>query len=404
MDEAVAALRAELPRLEATLLDRLRAEIQLYARPLEDAYGRNVRTTAHALLEGFVLRLEDPAADRDWERERNRDYGRRQVRVGATLEDLLAAYRIASRLLWRWLAELSERLGRDRAWLLDVGETALAYIDEFSIAAAEGYAEEQARRAGERVWHDEQLLGPLLREPATDPAALEAAANAAGWDPPERLAALAVPGGGDPGLPRRLPGGSLVGLRGDLLCALVPDPDAPGLHARLRHALGGADGALGHAVRWTEAAQSFRRAALASHLLDANVLVARDGLLLTDEHLLELHLHSDPQLLADLARQALAPLDAVRPVIRERLLATLRSWLDLHGHQGAMAHELGILQQTVRYRLAQLRDLLGPQMDDADQRLVLGLALRRRSHERADDPRSQAGAHATLVHPHRRKE
>jgi DNA-binding PucR family transcriptional regulator len=117
---------------------------------------------------------------------------------------------------------------------------------------------------------------------------------------------------------------------------------------------------------------------LASHLLDTNVLVAPDGLLLTDEHLLELHLHSDPELLADLARRALAPLDSVRPVIRERLLATLRSWLDLHGHQGAMAHELGIHQQTVRYRLAQLRDLLGSDMDDPDQRLMLGLALRSR--------------------------
>jgi hypothetical protein len=378
MDDAVAALRAELPRLEAALLDRMRAEIQLFARPLEGSYGRDVRTTARALLEGFVLRLEDPAADRDWERERNRDYGRRQVRVGAKLEDLLAAYRIASRLLWRHLAELGERLGRDRAWLLDVGEAALAYVDEFSIAAAEGYAEQQARRAGERAWHDEQLLGPLLREPATDPAMLEAAARAASWDPPARLAALAVLGGGDPGLPRGLPAGALVGLRGELLCALIPDPDAPGQHDRLRHALAGARGALGPTVPWTEAAQSFRRAAQASQLLDADVLVAPDGLLLTDEHLLELHLHSDPRLLADLARRALAPLDSVRPVIRERMLATLRAWLDLHGHQGAMAHQLGIHQQTVRYRLAHLRDLLGPQMDDGDQRLVLGLALRRR--------------------------
>jgi DNA-binding PucR family transcriptional regulator len=378
MDDAVAALRAELPRLEATLMDRMRAEIPLFARPLEGAYGRDVRTTTRALFEGFVMRLEDPTADRDWERERNRDYGRRQVRVGATLEDLLAAYRIASRLLWHCLADLGERLGRDRRWLLEVGDAALAYIDEFSVAAAEGYAEEQARRAGERAWHDEQLLGPLLREPATDPAALETVAEAAGWNPPERLAALAVPGGGDPGLPRRLPGGALVGLRGDLLCALLSDPDAPGEHARLRHALGDARGALGHTVHWTEAAQSFRRAALASQLLDAGVLTARDGLLVTDEHLLALHLHSDPELLGDLARRALAPLDSLRPVVRDRLLATLRCWLDLHGHQGAMAHELGVHQQTVRYRLAQLRDLLGSQMEDPEQRLVLGLALRSR--------------------------
>jgi DNA-binding PucR family transcriptional regulator len=41
------------------------------------------------------------------------------------------------------------------------------------------------------------------------------------------------------------------------------------------------------------------------------------------------------------------------------------------------ARALGVHPQTVRYRVAQLRELLGRALDDPDQRLLLSLALRR---------------------------
>ena len=44
-----------------------------------------------------------------------------------------------------------------------------------------------------------------------------------------------------------------------------------------------------------------------------------------------------------------------------------------------MARALDLHPQTVRYRLARLRDLLGEQLDDPDVRLELELALRGQS-------------------------
>jgi DNA-binding PucR family transcriptional regulator len=44
-----------------------------------------------------------------------------------------------------------------------------------------------------------------------------------------------------------------------------------------------------------------------------------------------------------------------------------------------MARALDLHPQTVRYRLARLRELLGQQLDDPDARLELELALRAQS-------------------------
>ena len=41
-----------------------------------------------------------------------------------------------------------------------------------------------------------------------------------------------------------------------------------------------------------------------------------------------------------------------------------------------MAGELHVHPQTVRYRMAQLRELFGERLDDAEERFQLALALR----------------------------
>jgi DNA-binding PucR family transcriptional regulator len=55
---------------------------------------------------------------------------------------------------------------------------------------------------------------------------------------------------------------------------------------------------------------------------------------------------------------------------------TLRSWLAVQGRIGPMAERLGVHPQTARYRLARLRELFGPALDDPDERFWLDLALR----------------------------
>ena len=75
-------------------------------------------------------------------------------------------------------------------------------------------------------------------------------------------------------------------------------------------------------------------------------------------------------------------LSAVRRLValperpRVKLEATLRAWLDHQGRVEETAAALGIHPQTVRYRLAQLRERFGTRLDDPDGRFGLALALR----------------------------
>ena len=102
------------------------------------------------------------------------------------------------------------------------------------------------------------------------------------------------------------------------------------------------------------------------------------GLVVADEQASTLLLHADAQLAAELAAARLAPLDELRPAVRERLVATLREWLDHQGRVDDTARALEVHPQTVRYRLAQLRETFGDALDEPGARFELAIALRLR--------------------------
>jgi DNA-binding PucR family transcriptional regulator len=95
---------------------------------------------------------------------------------------------------------------------------------------------------------------------------------------------------------------------------------------------------------------------------------------LVEEHLDTVIVHRDPRLLDLLREQYLAPLDDASPASRLMLRETLRSWLRNMGDRAAMAEELHVHRQTVRYRLGRLSELFGSALQDPDQRarLMLG--------------------------------
>jgi len=157
--------------------------------------------------------------------------------------------------------------------------------------------------------------------------------------------------------------------------ALLGDPSAPGLRAQLERAASAATAALGPAVPLLAAAASARRAQSLLELVDAGAIEG-SGLVAADEHLASLATHGDPGVLRDLAAARLTPLTDETPASRARLTATLRAWLDHQGEVGRVAAELHVHPQTVRYRLARLRELFGEALDDPAGRFELALALR----------------------------
>ena len=100
-----------------------------------------------------------------------------------------------------------------------------------------------------------------------------------------------------------------------------------------------------------------------------------DGSLDTEERLPELVLRADEPALADLRAQALAPLADLSESAREKLTETLRSWLLHQGRRDAVAAELFVHPQTVRYRMTQLRELYGERLEEPATVLALVLAL-----------------------------
>ena len=100
----------------------------------------------------------------------------------------------------------------------------------------------------------------LVQDPPADPDAVQAAAEAAGWPLPERLAAVVTGDEDADALALRLGQGTIAVGDPAGACALVPDPDAPGRRAQLERALDGQDAALGPAGPWTAAPLSAQRA------------------------------------------------------------------------------------------------------------------------------------------------
>jgi hypothetical protein len=374
--DVVAILGAELEAIGDETIAAIGVEIAEYARPLEGRFGRNVRRGVEVALQRFVALAGSPGAADEGISPIYRELGAGEWREGRSLDALQAAYRVGARVAWRRLGAAATRAGVDAATLTLLAESIFAYIDELAGESVAGYAQAQAAAAGAREARRRALAELLLRDPPADEEALAAAAAEAGWAIPRELAVIALADGTGPaaGGAGALAGALDPGALATDDAVLLPDPAAPGRRAALERALAGRGAAVGPAVAPRAAARSLRwaRATLALGEPGTEPGPAR----FADEHLVALVLAAGAEPLAALRERRLAALDALPPARRTRLAATLGAWLAYQGSAPAAAAALHLHPQTVRYRLAQLRELLGAQLEDPEARLELALALR----------------------------
>jgi PucR C-terminal helix-turn-helix domain len=369
----VTGLRATLPEVGDEIIAAIRDSVPEYARPLEGSFGRGVRAGVGEALNRFVDDIERPGADPERWRAVYLNLGRGEVRQGRTLDALLAAYRVGARVAWRRVAEAASAAGASADELTALAEAIFAYIDEISAISAEGYAAAQAEAAGEAQRRREAVVR-LLIEGGAGADALGQAADAAGWRLP-RTAAAVVTRDVQPGaLATRLGPRVIAAALGDgLVCAVVPDADAPGRRRELETALGDRPAGIGPAVEPLGFAASEARARLTLELLEAGTISGSPAV--ATDHLATLIVHDDPALLAEHAARELAPLADETARSRERLEATLRAWIDHPGRPTEVARAVHVHPQTARYRVRRLRELLGD-IDDPERRFALALALR----------------------------
>jgi hypothetical protein len=382
--EVAAVLRPVLPGLAEELILAIGQEVPEYSRAMEGGFGRGVRRGVEVALGRFVDMIEQPGQVNETAGETYVILGRGELHAGRSLDGLLGAYRVGARVAWRRFVDAGVAAGLEPEVIYRVGEAIFEYIDRLSAESAEGYAQEQMAEAGDRRRRRRRLVRLLAQDPPADAEDVRAAAAEANWELPRRVAALVAhaPAPDDDALEaeaermsRALGLGAVAAAIDGLVCAMVPDPDAPGRRRQLEAAAGDGPAAIGVPVPWPQAGRSLRRAEAALRLAASGRLPG-NGLIFAEEHLGDLLIGADPLLGAELAAHRLAPLDELPDTTAARLRETLRAWLDRPGQVQAVAAELDVHPQTVRYRVRQLRELFGDALDDPERRFELALALR----------------------------
>jgi hypothetical protein len=370
-------IEPSLDAITTEILDTIAREVPEYARPLEGRFGRGIRTGVDEALRQFVALIRDPGAGREPGREVYVQLGRGEQRQGRKLDSLLAAYRVGARVAWRQMADAGRRADLDPEPLTLLAEAMFAYIDELSADSAEGYAQAQAEVEDVRRRRRRELALLLIGELPADPADLAAAARAAGWKVPVRLAAAACAESDLAAIARGLAPDVLTTVLDGTGALILPDPEGPGHADSLVRAAAGSRLALGPSVELTGLAESWSLALAVLGGSDAGGLPS-SGLLRAEDHLADLLLFAGRPLAARIAARRLEPLEGLTAKAAERMRETAMSYVRSGGNAVAMAAELQIHPQTARYRIARLRELLGDQLDDPDARFEIELALRSR--------------------------
>jgi hypothetical protein len=367
--EVIAALDAQLSDVAARTIAAVTAEVPEYADTLSREMATGIADGVQMALAAF-LRLaagtddQDPSDVLDAAVRGAYELGRVEARNHRTVNALLAAYRVGARVAWQHQADTAVRHGVGPANVASFAALVFAYIDELSAASVAGHTAELAAAGRVRARHLAELGQAVLAGAAPD--VLVARAERAQWTPPSTLTAVLLPASRVHDATGLLDPRTLV-LTDDLADGPVPArtgvllvPDAAPGRADLLRQLQGRAAIVGPTRPWTTARASFDRAvrALVVAPLDHGSLVD------TEDRLTALVVGADPEALADLRAQVLAPLAELRPATADRLAATLRAWLLLQGRRAAVAEHLVVHPQTVRYRMTQLRERYGDRLDD----------------------------------------
>lgn len=326
----------------------------------------------------FIDKLADPSTPNSQGAQHFRDLGLQELYDEPIVDALQMAYRVGARVAWRRMAQVGDRAGVSTATLCLLGEAVFAYIDELSAMSVAGHASARIRQVGTVERCRRQLLAAIVDGRGESRGSLHHLAELAQWRLPERLVAVALEIRDDheplsePDRDPRL----LVDLEASEPFLVLSEQDLVLLN-RLSTSPAGWRMAVGPAVVPDAARESLRWARHTVRLVQCGIL-PNARVTWFDHHLCVLWLLNDPFLMTDLAERTLAPLARLTNGQRAKLSETLLLWLETRRSAPEIARLLGIHPQTVRYRLKQLEQIFGDQLDDPDARFDIELALRAR--------------------------
>ncbi|GGZ22689.1 PucR family transcriptional regulator [Streptomyces nitrosporeus] len=372
--EFAAIMRPELPSLIKEIGMEVTRAYPEYARLLNGPNGTSIRLGVEQSLSSFVDLVAEPTTSTTLRDDMCRRFGRFEAYEGRTMETLQGAYRLGARVALRRAKKVGRSYNFSPALMLSFADALFEYVDELESLSREGYLEVQAQSDQQSAAMRRRLLHLILAGRPVPGTAIAELCEQTGWALPEEVTLVAVraPAGVDPA---GLPHDALVDLGDPQPHLLVPGPVDEERREQLNRALTGTRAVIGLTVPTADAADSIRWARRVVELVDAGV-VEDLPVVLCEDHLTTLWLLTDPALLDQIAARELAPVTGISAGRRERLLETLRVWLETRGTAAQMGEVLDVHPQTVRYRMRGLESIFGSRLSDPEGRFATEAVLR----------------------------
>ncbi|WP_326769153.1 helix-turn-helix domain-containing protein [Streptomyces sp. NBC_01591] len=372
--EFAAIMRPELPSLIKEIGVEVTRAYPEYARLLDGPNGQAIRVGVEQSLSSFVDLVAEPSAPTSLRDDMCRRFGRFEAYEGRTMETLQGAYRLGARVALRRAKKVGRTHNFSPALMLSFADALFTYIDELESLSREGFLEVQSQTGEQTEAMRRRLLHLILAGRPSPRTAIAELCEQTGWALPDEVTLVAVrpPATLDRAVADR---DLLADLSAPQPHLLIPGAFDDTRRRMLDEALLGTHAAIGLTVPTALASDSIRWARRVLELVDTNI-IDDAPVILCEDHLITLWLLSDPVLVDQLAQRELAPISGISATRRERLVETLRIWLDTRGTAAHMGELLDVHPQTVRYRMRNLESIFGEQLTDPESRFSTEAVLR----------------------------
>lgn len=340
---------------------------------VDEATFTNLRLTAFAGMSEFLQEAGRPGTFSD--RQTFRTDGRAQHQAGRTIEEMLALYELVGIGLWRRTSRAMEDTGASAREFSEATVAFFAYMSELASSAANGYVAAGNEAARGSQTRRDRLMEVLLEDPPADGTVITTAARAASWNAPLTLSVVVTDAQLDEGLLETLPHDVLAARAADHTVMAIPGDAKPRLLDRVMASMGTSLGGQGPVVDRESIRDSYQSARALLNLAHRRGDHPGTMLRLAGNEV-DLMVLRDERLAAILADAALRPFAKVPEARREALIATLSAWLVQPDQPLAIAQAMNLHVQTIRYRVRQLREVLGDAIDNPQERARLLLAVR----------------------------
>ncbi|MFJ7412682.1 helix-turn-helix domain-containing protein [Streptomyces sp. NPDC098077] len=372
--EFAAIMRPELPSLIKEIGVEVTRAYPEYARLLDGPNGQAIRVGVEQSLASFVDLVAEPSSPTTLRDDMCRRFGRFEAYEGRSMDTLQGAYRLGARVALRRAKKVGQSYHLSPTLMLSFADALFAYVDELESLSREGFQEVRSQSGEHSEALRRRLLHLILAGRPAPGSAIADLCEQVGWALPEEVTLVAVRA---PAELDRLSADRdlLVDLSAPQPHLLIPGALDDARRSMLEQALPAGRAAIGLTVPAALACESIRWARRVLELVDSGV-IDDAPLIRCEDHLTTLWLLSDPALLDQLAQRELAAVAGISATRRDRLVETLRIWLDTRGTAAQMGALLDVHPQTVRYRMRSLESIFGDQLVDPESRFATEAVLR----------------------------